>query len=78
MTVVERRSPAPHGLVPKRRDAALAGLALAASIALLLERVAPGGPAIVPMGLASLSAVSAVGLALTLEDEALPKLSQVL
>ena len=59
----------------KRRVAALAGLALMASIALLLRRIAPGAPAIVPIGLAGLSGLSVAALAFALEDESLPKLT---
>jgi hypothetical protein len=52
----------------------LAGLALMASIALLLHRVAPGAPAIATTGLAGLAGLAA----LALEDAALAKLTQAI
>jgi hypothetical protein len=75
MTVLDRSALAPLNLPGKRRVAALAGLALMASIALVLRRVAPGAPATVPIGLAGISGLSVAALALALEDEALPKLT---
>jgi hypothetical protein len=74
MTVVERRALAPQSLQAKRRIAALAAVALLASLAFLLRRVAPSAPAIVPFALAGLSGLSVGALALTLAEEALPKL----
>ena len=75
MTVLDRSAPAPQSLPGKRRVASLAGLALMASIALLLRRVAPGSPATVSIALVGLPALSVAALAFTLEDEALPKLA---
>ncbi len=75
MTVVDRRALAPPSLSGKRRVVALAGFALMASIALLLRRIAPGAPAILPIGLAGLPGLSVAALAFALEDEALPKLT---
>ncbi|MGA8448330.1 MAG: hypothetical protein WB766_24560, partial [Roseiarcus sp.] len=60
----------------KRWVAALAGLALTGSTALLLWRLAPGAPAIVPIALAGLSGLSAGGLALALDEESLSNLAQ--
>ncbi len=74
MTVVERRALAPESLASKRRIAALSAVALIASIAFLLRRVAPGAPSIVQIAPAGLSGLSAGVLALTLTEEALPKL----
>jgi hypothetical protein len=76
MTVVERRALAPLNLPAKRLIAALAGLALMASIAFLLRRVASGGPAIVPVAFTGLGGLSVGALALTFEDDALPKLTR--
>ena len=64
MSVIDRRALAPPALSGKRWVAALAGLALTASTALLLWRLAPAGPAIVPIALAGLSGLSAGALAL--------------
>ena len=75
MTVLDRSALAPQSLPGKRRVAGLAGLALMASIALLLRRVAPGSPATVSIALVGLPALSVAALAFTLEDEALPKLA---
>jgi len=76
MTVVERRAPARPTLPAKRLIAALAGLALMASIALLLRRAAPGASSIIPVAFAGLAGLSVGVLALTLEDGALTKLTQ--
>jgi hypothetical protein len=76
MTVVDQRALAPPSLFVKRRAAALTGLALMASVALLLRRVAPGAPATVPIVLAGLAGLSVAALAFVLDDEAQPKLVQ--
>jgi hypothetical protein len=76
MTVVDPSAISPPSLSGKRRVAALAGLALMASVALLLRRVGPDAPAAVPIGLAGVSGLSVAALALGFEDEALPKLTQ--
>ena len=76
MSVVDRRALAPPALSGKRWVAALAGLALTGSTALLLWRLAPGAPAIVPIALAGLSGLSAGGLALALDEESLSNLAQ--
>jgi hypothetical protein len=72
----------PHSVSPPRRSgrslAALAGLALMASIAVLLHRVAPDAPAIVTTSVAGLSGGAALALAFTLEDAALLKLTQAI
>jgi hypothetical protein len=57
----------------KRSFAALAGLTLMASIALLLYRAAPGAPAILLTGLTGFTGLAALALAFTLDDAALPK-----
>ena len=71
MSVVDERALAPPTFRAMRRVAALAGLALAASIALVLRRLAPGAPAIIPIGLAGLSGLSVAGLAFTLDEASL-------
>jgi hypothetical protein len=70
MSVVDERALAPPTFRAMRRVAVLAGLALAASIALVLCCLAPDAPAIIPITLAGLSGLSVAGLAFTL-DEAL-------
>jgi hypothetical protein len=47
-----------------------------ASIALLLDRAAPGAPAIILAGLTGVSGLAALALAFTLEDAALPKFTR--
>jgi hypothetical protein len=71
MTVIDQRAVAPPIFSGKRRVAAVAGLALAASVALVLRRLAPGAPAIIPIGLAGLSGLSVAGLAFTLDEASL-------
>ena len=68
MTAVVPRSRSLPPRSVKRSFAALAGLALMASIALLLCRAAPGAPAIIPISFAGLSGLAALALAFTLED----------
>ena len=75
MTLFERRAVSPPAASASRALAALASLALAASVALLLHRVAPGAPAVVPLGLAAVSGLAAFALAFTLDDLASPKLA---
>ena len=76
MSVIDRRALAPPALSGKRWVAALAGLALTASTALLLWRLAPAAPAIIPIALAGLSGLSAGALALALDEESLSNLAQ--
>ncbi|MGH6797130.1 MAG: hypothetical protein ACREDI_01930, partial [Roseiarcus sp.] len=76
MTVFDRRALSPPGVSAERSLAALAGLALMASIAFLLHRVAPGAPAINPMSFAGLCGLAALALAITLDDATLPKLTR--
>jgi hypothetical protein len=58
-----------------RNLAVSAGLALTASVAFLLHRVAPGAPAIVTDGVAGLAGLAALALAFTLDNTALPRLT---
>ena len=76
MTIFERRALSPPGASAKRSLAALAGLTLTASVALLLHRAAPGAPAIMPVGLAALSGLAALALAFALDEAALPRLTK--
>jgi hypothetical protein len=75
MTLFERRALSPPHVFGKRSLAAFAGLALTASVAFLLHRVAPGAPAIATAGVAGLAGLAALALALALDDPALPKLT---
>jgi hypothetical protein len=62
----------------KRNLAALAGLVLMESVAFLFLRIAPGGPAIVPIAFAGVSGPAALTLAFTLDEAALSKLTKAL
>jgi hypothetical protein len=75
MTLFERRALSPPHVLGKRSLAAFAGLALTASLVLLLHRVAPGAPAIATAGVAGLAGLAALALALALDDPALPMLT---
>ena len=75
MSVVDERALAPPTFHAMRRIAALAGLALAASVAVVLRRLAPGAPAIIAIGLAGLSGLSVAGLAFTLDEASLSNLT---
>ncbi len=75
MTVFERRAFSRPGLSTERSLAVLAGVALTASVAFLLHRVAPGAPAIMPAGLSALSGLATLALALTFDDVALPRVT---
>jgi hypothetical protein len=57
----------------RRSFAALAGLTLTASVALLLYRAAPGAPTIILAGLPGFTGLAALALAFTLDDAALSK-----
>jgi hypothetical protein len=61
---------------PKRSFAALAGLTLMASIALLLYRSAPGAPIIILTGLTGFTGLAALALAFALDDAALSGLTK--
>jgi hypothetical protein len=76
MTIFERRILSPPGASAKRSLAALTGLTLTASVALLLHRVAAGAPATMPVALAALSGLAALALAFTLDETALPGLTK--
>jgi hypothetical protein len=78
MTAFDRRALSPPAVSGKRCVAAWAGLALMASIAVLLHRVAPDAPAIETTGLAGLAGLAALAPAFTLDDAALLKLTQAL
>ena len=76
MTVFDRHALSPPDASAKRSLAALAGLALIASVAFLFHRAAPGAPAIIPAGLAGVSGLATLALAFTLDDAALSKLTK--
>ena len=78
MTVFDRRAVLSTDASAKRSLAALAGLALMASVAFLFHRAAPGAPAIMPAGFAGVSGLAALALAFTLDDAALPSLTKAL
>jgi hypothetical protein len=71
VTAVVPRSLAVPPRPAKRSFAALAGLTLIASIALLLCRAAPGAPIVILIGLAGFTGLAALALAFTLKDGAL-------
>ena len=71
MTAVVPRSLSVPPRSAKRSFAALAGLMLMASIALLFCRAAPGAPAIILTALTGFTAFAALALASTLDDAAL-------
>jgi hypothetical protein len=75
MTLFERRALSLPAVSANRSAAVLASLALTASLAFLLHRVAPGAPAIATAGAAGLAGLAALALALALDDPALPKLT---
>jgi hypothetical protein len=70
VTAVVPRSRSLSPRSAERSPAVFAGLALTASIALVLHRVAPAAPAIILIGLTGLTALA---LALTLDEAAAPK-----
>ena len=76
MTAVVPRSLSSPSRSAKRSFAALAGLALTASVALLFYRAAPGAPAIILTGLAGFTGLAALALAFTLDDAALSKFTR--
>ena len=76
MTIFERRALSPPGASAKRSLAALAGLTLTASVALLLHRAAPGAPAGMRAGVTAVSGLAALALAFTLDEAALPRLAK--
>ena len=78
MTVVVPRSFSLPPRSAKRSFAALAGLALMASLALLLYRAAPIAPTIIPISFAALSGLAALALAFTLDDAARSKFASAL
>jgi hypothetical protein len=76
MTVFDRHALSPPDASAKRSLAALAGLALMASVAFLFHRAAPGAPAIIPAGFAGVSGLATLALAFTLDGAARSKLTK--
>jgi hypothetical protein len=77
MTVFERRAVSRPDASVRRTLAALAGLALMASVAFLFHRAAPGLPAIMLIGLPSFAGLAVLALAFTLDDAARSKFTSV-
>ena len=73
MTAVVPRSLSSPSRSAKRSFAALGGLTLMASVALLVYRAAPGAPAIILTALTGFTGLAALALAFTLDDTALSK-----
>jgi hypothetical protein len=76
MTVFDRHAVSSTDVSIRRSLASLAGLALAASIACLIHRAAPGAPAIMPAAFAVVAGLAALAAAFTLNDVALQKLTR--
>ena len=76
MAIVEPRALAPLDLPGRRLIAALAGFAIMTATAFMLRRAAPEASSIIPLACAGLAGLSVGALALTLEDDALPKLTR--
>ncbi len=76
MTIVVPRSLSLPPRSAKLGFAALAGLALIASVAFLFCRLAPDEPAIIPIGFAAVSGLAALALAFTLNVAALRKFTR--
>ena len=78
MSVLDDGAFAPLRLTESRPLGCGAGFALAAAVAFLFHRAAPGAPAIMPAGFAGVSGLAALALAFTLDDAALPSLTKAL
>ena len=76
MSVLDDGAFAPLRLTESRLLGCGAGFALAASVAFLFHRAAPGAPAIIPTGFAGVSGLAVLALAFTLDDAALSKLTK--
>jgi hypothetical protein len=73
VTAIVPRSLSVQSLSAKRSFAALRGLTLMASVALLVYRAAPGAPAIILTALTGFTGLAALTLTFTLDDAALSK-----
>jgi hypothetical protein len=76
MSALDDGAIAPLRLTERRLLGFAAGFALAAAAGFLAHEAAPGAATILPAGLGGLSGLTALALAFTLEDEALPKLTK--
>ncbi len=76
MSAFDDRALAPLRRIDGRALGCGAGFALAAATGFLAHVVAPGAPAIVAVGVAGLAGLAAFALAFTLDDGALPRLTQ--
>ncbi len=78
MTLLERRAIAIPSASAGRSAVSLAGVALMASVAFLFHHIAPGAPALLPIGLACAAGLAALALAFTADDRSSPRLAIVL
>ena len=76
MSAFDDRALAPLRQIDGRALGCGAGFALAAAAGFFTHAAAPGAPAIVAVGVAGLAGVAALALAFTLDDGALPRLTQ--
>ena len=79
MSVLDQRAPASSRSsrsLSGRPLGCAAGVGLAAAIEFLVRHIAPEASAVLGPGLAGLAGFAVVALAFTLEDEALPNLTQ--
>jgi hypothetical protein len=76
MSALDQRAPASYRSFIGRPLGCAAGVALAAAIEFLVQHIAPEAPAVLGLGLAGLAGLAIVALAFTLEDQALPILTQ--
>ena len=76
MSVLERGALAPARPRARRPLAVAAGIVLAVAVAFLCRRIAPDAPLIFAVTLSGAAGLAVVALGLTLEDDALPTLTQ--
>ena len=76
MSAFDDRALAPLRQIDGRALGCGAGFALAAAAGFLTHAAAPGAPPIVAVGVAGLAGLAALALAFTLDDGALPRLTQ--
>ncbi len=75
MSALDQRAPASYRSLSGRPLGCATGVALAAAIEFLVQHIAPEAP-VLGLGLAGLAGLAIVALAFTLEDQALPILTQ--
>jgi hypothetical protein len=74
MSALDQRALAPPRILTNRSLASLGGVTLAAAVGFLVWRVAPAAPHVIAFGLAGAAGAPVIALALSSDDEALPKL----